>query len=79
MTMKKCPYCLADIDDAAIVCSYCSGDLMVTVPIKVVARQNTREQANKRSRLIARIIVGFSIVLIITSFAVILIVLWNSY
>jgi hypothetical protein len=79
MTMKKCPYCLADIHEAVIVCSYCSGDLMVTVPIKVVARQNTREQANKRSRLIARIIVGLSIMLIITSFTVILIVLWNSY
>ena len=79
MIMKKCPYCLADNDEAAIVCPYCNGNLMVTVPIRVVSRQDVREKANKRSRLIARIIVGFSIVFILTSFAVILILLWNSY
>ena len=79
MIMKKCPYCLADNDEAAIVCPYCNGNLMVTVPIRVVSRQDVREKANKRSRLIARIIVGFCIMFLITSFAVILILLWNSY
>ena len=77
--MKKCPYCLAEIHEATIVCPYCNGDLMVTVPIRVVSRQNVREQAKKRSSMAARIIVGVSILFLITSFAVILILIWNFY
>lgn len=79
LTMKKCPYCLAELHDAAIVCSYCNGDLMVTVPMRVVVKQNTREQAKKRNRLIALIIIGFAIVVLLTSIAVVLMLLWNSY
>ena len=79
MTMKKCPYCLAELHDAAIICSYCNGDLMVTVPMRVVVKQNTLEQAKKRSRLIALIIVGISVTVLITSIVVVLMLLWNSY
>ena len=55
MTMKKCPYCLAELHDAAIVCSYCNRDLMKTVPMRVVVKQNTLEEARKRNRFIASV------------------------
>lgn len=77
--MKKCPYCLAELHDAAIVCSYCNSDVMVTVPMRVVVKQNTREQAQKKGRLIALIVVAVSIALIVTSIVVVFLLLWNSY
>ena len=77
--MKKCPYCLAEIHEATIICPHCNSDLMETVPIRVVSAQKIQEQARKRRSLVARIVIGFSIVVLISSLAVILILLWNSY
>ena len=79
MTRKKCPYCLAEIHEAAIVCPYCLSDLGMTVPMKVIVTQNAEERASKRSKLITAVIVGFSITFFIGCLIVILIWTWNSY
>ena len=77
--MKKCPYCLAEVHEAAIVCPDCNRNLIVTVPIDVVEEQDTLEHVRKRNRLIAYITFGlvmaFFIALAIASF----LWLWNSY
>jgi hypothetical protein len=77
--MKKCPFCLAELHEGVMVCPYCGSDLMITIPMRVVTRQKAREQAKKKSSLIARIVIVSSITLFITSLAVILIFLWYSY
>lgn len=77
--MKKCPYCLAEIHEATIVCPYCESDLMVTVPIRVVANQSSMEQARKKSRRRMLVITGFSIALLGTSFALIILFLWSFF
>lgn len=77
--MKKCPYCLAELHDAALICSYCNSDVTITVPVRVVVEQNTLEQARKRSRLITLIIVGFSITVLSISIVAILLLVWNIY
>lgn len=77
--MKKCPYCLAEVHEAAIVCPNCNSNLLITVPIVVVEEQDAMEEAKKRNSLIARIIfslvMAFFIALAIGSF----LLLWNSY
>jgi hypothetical protein len=77
--MKKCPYCLAEIHEATIVCPFCDSDLMVTVPFRVVTNQNLREKAQKKNRVMLFVIVGFFITVVSTSFAVIILLLWNFY
>ena len=79
MTTKKCPYCLAEVHEAAIVCPYCNSDLGMTVPMKVIAKQNTWEQTTKRSRLVTRIIVGFLFTFFLTCLVVSYILLLNSF
>lgn len=79
MTMKKCPSCLAELHEAALVCPYCGDDLMVTVPMRVLERQKAREQAKKKSSVIALIMIVSTITLLVASLAAILILLWNSY
>jgi hypothetical protein len=79
ITMKKCPYCLAELHDAALLCPYCNSDVMVTVPLRVVVKQNTLEQAKKRRGLITLIIVSFSITVLAMSIVVALMLLWNFY
>ncbi len=75
--MKKCPYCLAELHDAAVVCSYCNSDVMTTVPMRVVARQYDLEQARKRSKLVTIMIAGFSFTLLVMLIVAALIFLWN--
>jgi uncharacterized membrane protein YvbJ len=77
--MKKCPSCLAEIHEAAMVCPYCGDDLMVTVPMRVVERQKAREQAKKKSSLLAVIMIVSSITFLIASLAAVLLLLWYSY
>lgn len=77
--MKKCPYCLAEIHEATIICPYCESDLMVTVPIRVVANQNNRERKRKQGRLIVIAIAGFSIAVLGSSFTIIILLLWNFF
>jgi hypothetical protein len=77
--MKKCPYCLAELHDAALVCSYCNSDVMKTIPMRVVAKQNVLEKARKKNRFIALSIVGFSIAVLIMTIGLVLSLLWNFY
>jgi hypothetical protein len=77
--MKKCPYCLAELHDAALVCSYCNSDVMVTVPLRVVAKQNVLEKTRKKNRFIALGVVGFSITVLIMTIVIVLSLLWNFY
>jgi hypothetical protein len=77
--MKKCPYCLAELHDAALLCSYCNSDVMITVPMRVVVKQNILEQARKRNRLITLIIVGFSITVLSMFVVAVLLWVWNFY
>lgn len=77
--MKKCPYCLAEIHEATIVCPHCTSDLMVTVPFRVVSKLPTREQANKRSSWAVRAVLILFILALAASLVIILNVLWNSY
>jgi hypothetical protein len=77
--MKRCPYCLVEIHEATIVCPNCNSDLMITVPIGVVAKQNVWEHVRKRNSFIAHIIFGVVIALFIACAVGSFIVLWNSY
>jgi hypothetical protein len=77
--MKKCPSCLAELHEGALVCPYCGNDLMVTVPMRVVVRQPAMERARKKSSFIALIAIVSSITLLVVSLAVVLILLWFSY
>ena len=77
--MRKCPYCLSEIHEATIVCPSCNSDLMVTVPMRVVANQRTREQAHRKSRFVVFVLFGISIAVLSTSLALIMVWLWNFY
>lgn len=77
--MKKCPYCLAEIHEATIICPYCESDLMVTVPFRVVVNQSDRERARKKNRLLVLVIAGFAIMFLGTSFAFVILLLWNFF
>ena len=77
--MKKCPYCLVEIHEATIICPNCNSDLMKTVPIGVVVKQNAWEQIRKRNSFIARIIFGMVIAFLLTCAIGSVILLWNSY
>ena len=77
--MKKCPFCLAELHEGALICPYCGSDLMVTVPMRVVVRQKAMEQARKKSSFVALILIVTSVILLIGSLAAILILLWYSY
>ncbi|MEO8355030.1 MAG: zinc ribbon domain-containing protein [Chloroflexota bacterium] len=77
--MKKCPYCPAEIQDAAIVCPYCGRDLMKTVPLHLVVEPNTWKQARRRRSVIKYIIPGLVFTFMIACLVVFFIVLWNSY
>jgi hypothetical protein len=60
--MKACPYCSAEINEAAIVCSYCGRDLMNTVPMHIALPPKVQEQAKKINSILSYVIVGFFIV-----------------
>lgn len=77
--MKKCPYCLADIHEATIICPHCTSDLMDTVPIRVVSRQAIEEKANRKKRFLALAIFGLFIVAVALSLLIFLNSLWNSF
>ena len=59
--MKACPYCSAEIHEAAIVCSYCGRDLMNTVPMHIALPPKVQEQAKKINSILSYLIVGFFI------------------
>lgn len=61
------------------MCSYCNSDVMVTVPLRVVVRQNDLEKARKKNRFIALSVVGFSITVLIMTIGIVLSLLWNFY
>ena len=61
MIVKNCPFCGAEIHEAAFVCSYCGSDLMVTVPLRVAVRPKIQEQAGKITKVISRLIPVFFI------------------
>jgi len=73
--MKKCPYCPAEIQDAAIVCPYCGRDLIKTAPLDQEATRRTQQKADYKSRIILIVVAGFIIALSV----VLLILIWNSY
>ena len=75
--MKKCPYCLAELHDTAVVCSYCNSDVAATVPMRVVVQQYDLEQARKRNKFVTFMIAGFSITLLVMLIVGALIFLWN--
>ena len=60
--MKACPYCSAEIHEAAIVCSYCGRDLLNTVPMHVALSPKVQEQAKKINSILSYVIVGLFIV-----------------
>jgi hypothetical protein len=60
--MKACPYCSAEIHEAAIVCSYCGRDLLNTVPMNVALSPKVQEQAKKINSILSYVIVGLFIV-----------------
>lgn len=77
--MKKCPYCLAEVHEAAIVCPNCNSNLIVTVPFVVVEEQNALEQARKRNSFIARLIFGLVMAFFVACAIAAYLWLWNSY
>ncbi len=77
--MKKCPYCLAEVHNAAIVCPDCNSNLVVTVPIGVVEEQDTLEHSRKRSSFIAYLLFGLVMAVFIPLGVVSYLLLWNSY
>jgi hypothetical protein len=77
--VKNCPFCGAEIHEAAFVCSYCGSDLMVTVPLRVAVRPKVQEQAGKISKVISRLIVVLFITLGIACIVVFYILLFKSF
>ena len=79
MTLKNCPFCGAEIHEAAFVCSYCGSDLMVTVPFRAAVRPKIQEQAGKISGVISRLIPVFFIMLSIACTVAFFILLLDSF
>jgi hypothetical protein len=79
MTVKNCPFCGAEIHEAAFVCSYCGSDLMVTVPLRVAVRPKIQEQAGKISRVLSFLIVAFFIVFGLACTVAFYVLLYNSF
>ena len=79
MIVKNCPFCGAEIHEAAVVCPHCGSDLMITVPLRVAVRPKIQEQAGKISKVISLLIVAFFITLGIACTVVFYMLLIRSF
>ena len=77
--MKNCPFCGAEIHEAAFLCEYCGSDLMITVPLRAAVRPKIQEQAGKISKVISILIVVFFIALGVACTVVFYVLLFNSF
>lgn len=79
ITLKNCPFCGAEINDAAFVCPDCGSDLMITVPFRVAVRPKVQEQAKKISGVITFLIIASFITFSITCTVVFYMLLLKSF